>query len=508
MSKPSHRPNREEIKRQRRERKEAQKALRRRQRSEGLETPPQVSLANRKCDFKSLEEEREARMDAVGEQLRVLRSQWPVLLKRLSGIRDPRNVKKVKYRLTLLMIYGILSFVYQMASRREANREMTRPVFMENLNRLFPELETLPHHDTLMRLLSKIEVNQIERCHMDLVREMIRKKKFSRYLIRGYYPIAIDGTQKFALDILWSEECLEREVRRGDDLEAQYYVYVLEANLVFRNGMSLPLMSEFLSYTEGDTEADRQDCELRAIRRLVKRLKAEFPRLAILLLLDGLYPNGPLIELCRKNHWQFMIVLQDTSLPSVWEEYEGLRKLEPKKNHLHRTWGNRRQHFQWVNDIEYFYGPNGGKKQIVHVVVCEECWEEVAENSQVVTKRSRHAWISSEPLDKWNVHERCNLSARHRWGIESGFLVEKRQGYQYEHCFSYNWNAMKGYHYLMRLGHLFNVLSQYSEALVERIKEMGMRGFIRFIRETLSGPWFDSSWGQEDLKVPVQLRLI
>ena len=67
---------------------------------------------------------------------------------------------------------------------------------------------------------------------------------------------------------------------------------------------------------------------------------------------------------------------------------------------------------------------------------------------------------------------------------------------------------MKGYHYLMRLGHLFNVLSQYSEALVERIKEMGMRGFIRFIRETLGGPWFDSSWGQEALKVPVQLRLI
>jgi hypothetical protein len=446
-------------------------------------------------------------MDAVGEQLRVIRSQWPIVLKRLSRIRDPRNAKKVKYRLTLLMIYGILSFVYQMASRREANREMTRPVFMENLHRLFPELEELPHHDTLMRLLSKMEVKEIERCHIDLVREMIRKKKFSRYLIKGCYPIAIDGTQKFALDVLWSEECLGREVKRGDDLEAQYYVYVLEANLVFRNGMSLPLMSEFLSYTEGDTEADRQDCELRAIRRLAKRLKAEFPRLPMLLLLDGLYPNGPLIELCRKNHWDFMIVLQDNSLPSVWEEYEGLRKLEPH-HQLQWTWGNRRQRFQWVNDIEYFYGPNGRKKQIVHVVVCEERWEEVAEDSQVVTKRSRHAWISSEPLDKWKVHERCNLGARHRWGIESGFLVEKRQGYQYEHCFSYHWNAMKGYHYLMRLGHLFNVLSQYSEALVERIKEMGMRGFIRFIRETISGPWFDARWDKGGLAVPVQLRLI
>ncbi len=508
MSKQSRRPNREAIKRQRKEKKESQKALRERQRSKGLETPAQVSLINRKCDFKSTEEERAARVDAVGQQLRVFRSQWPHLLKRLSRIPDPRNAKKVKYRLTLLMIYGILSFVFQMASRREANREMTRPMFMENLNRLFPELKELPHHDTLMRLLSKIEVNQIEGCHIDLVREMIRKKKFSRYLIQSCYPVAIDGTQKFALDVLWSEECLGREVKRGDDSQMQYYVYVLEANLTFRNGMSLPLMSEFLSYTEGDTETDRQDCELRAFKRLARRLKGEFPRLAILLLLDGLYPNGPLIELCRKNHWQFMIVLQDKSLPSVWEEYEGLRKLEPQ-NKLSRNWGNRRQHFQWVHEIEYRYGPNGRKKQIVHVVVCEESWEEVAEDSaEVVTKRSRHAWISSQPLDRWNVHERCNLGARHRWGIESGFLVEKRQGYQYEHCFSYNWNAMKGYHYLMRLGHLLNVLTQYSEGLVERIKEIGMRGFIRFIRETISGPWFDAGWDKEGFAVPVQLRLI
>lgn len=148
MSKQSRRPNREAIKRQRKEKQEAQKALRERQKREGLEPPVQVSLMNRKCDFKSPEQEREARLDAVSQQLGVFRSQWPLLLKRLSRIPDPRNAKKVKYRLSLLMIYGILSFVYQMASRREANREMTRPVFMENLNRLFPELKELPHQDT------------------------------------------------------------------------------------------------------------------------------------------------------------------------------------------------------------------------------------------------------------------------------------------------------------------------------------------------------------------------
>lgn len=60
---------------------------------------------------------------------------------------------------------------------------MSRPVFMENLKQLFPELETLPHHDTLMRLLSRIEVEQIEAAHFEMVRKLIRKKKFARYLI-------------------------------------------------------------------------------------------------------------------------------------------------------------------------------------------------------------------------------------------------------------------------------------------------------------------------------------
>lgn len=71
-------------------------------------------------------------------------------------------------------------------------------------------------------------------------------------------------------------------------------------------------------------------------------------------------------------------------------------------------------------------------------------WEEIARDSaKVVTKKSRHAWISNKPLDKWNLHGRCNLGAHHHWGIESGILVEKRHVYQYEYVFSYDWNAMK-----------------------------------------------------------------
>ncbi len=304
-------------------------------------------------------------------------------MNRLSKIKDPRNPKKIKHKLTVLLTYGILCFAFQMASRREATREMTRPMFMDNLRSLFPELEALPHHDTLARLLEQIDVTDLEKAHLDMIGHLIRNKKFHRYLINGCYPVAIDGTQKFKRTELWDEECLERKIRvpkkEGDEArepeeKKQYYVYVLEANLAFHNGMVIPLLSEILSYTQGDSDKNKQDCEQRAFKRLAERLKKSFRCLSIMVLLDGLYSNGPVMELCRKHKWDYMIVLQDDSLPSVWEEVNALKDLQPE-NRFEQKWGDRQQQFQWVNDIDYRYTcpiTKKEKKQLVHVVICEE----------------------------------------------------------------------------------------------------------------------------------------
>ncbi len=106
------------------------------------------------------------------------------------------------------------------------------------------------------------------------------------------------------------------------------------------------------------------------------------------------------------------------------------------------------------------------------------------------------------------MHERCNLGARHRWNIETGILIEKHHGYNYEHCFSYDWNSMKGYHYLMRIGHGLKVLSQYSESLIKIVKEKGIQGFVDFVRETIMASLLDIRFVKKRLSGPIQLRLI
>ncbi|RKX78019.1 MAG: hypothetical protein DRP87_07435, partial [Spirochaetes bacterium] len=103
---------------------------------------------------------------------------------------------------------------------------------------------------------------------------------------------------------LWDEQYLERRVGDEKARRTQYYLYVPEANLAFRDGMRIPLMSEFLDYGQGENWGEKQDCELRAFYRLAERLHRAFRRLPIMLLLDGLYSVGAVMELCCKRGWE------------------------------------------------------------------------------------------------------------------------------------------------------------------------------------------------------------
>ena len=105
------------------------------------------------------------------------------------------------------------------------------------------------------------------------------------------------------------------------------------------------------------------------------------------------------------------------------------------------------------------------------------------------------------------VHERANLGARYRWGIEAGFLVEKHQGYHDEHAFALDWNAMKGYHYLMRMAHLFNTLARFARHLKALYAKLGVRAAIAFIRQSCAAPWLDPERIRALLSQPFQLQL-
>ena len=66
---------------------------------------------------------------------------------------------------------------------------------------------------------------------------------------------------------------------------------------------------------------------------------------------------------------------------------------------------------------------------------------------------------------------------------------------------------MKGYHYLMRLAHLFNAIAQATKRVARQIRRLGVQAFLSLVRETCANPWLRPPWLQQFVATPSQLRL-
>ena len=128
-------------------------------------------------------------------------------------------------------------------------------------------------------------------------------------------------------------------------------------------------------------EKRKQDCERKAFRRMADMIKSHFRNTRITIVVDGLYACGPIIQICRKNKWGYMIVLKSGAMSTVWDVL-GILKLE-KKNRLRVMWADRTQDYQWINDTEYEYrdSKNTFHRLKLHVVICDESWTEVYSRS-------------------------------------------------------------------------------------------------------------------------------
>jgi hypothetical protein len=124
-----------------------------------------------------------------------------------------------------------------------------------------------------------------------------------------------------------------------------------------------------------------------------------------------------------------------------------------------------------------------------------------------VHMRSEHVWISSMKININNVHELCNLCARKRALIEDSMNTEKNRGYSYEKAFSYDWNGMRCFHYLMRIAHAINTISEFTKKLKQYIKSLGWSVTLEIIFDALSQPWLSTAWIKKQLEKKVQLRL-
>lgn len=467
---------------------------------------PRTQASNVKQRHCSIEEMTADRADKLSSQIQAWRSVLPILIKRFSSIHDPRRAKSVKHQLAVVMLYGLLAFIFRLSSRREINRELSGMVVFENLKRIFPELESIPHADTLARLLERINVNDIEKTHIALINQLIRNKKFKNLLISGCLPVAIDGTQKIYRDgELHDLRWLSRKVGNDEAELNQQYVYVLEANIVFKNGLTVPLLTEYLKtdWNVLNNPEGKQDCELVAFKRLTAKLKKYFPRLKIMMFADALFATQSVLEILTQYRWEYVIQFSRNKLKNFAELLNSMKDTAqtiPGQAYYRERY----QEFYWYHNVTWGY-----ELQLkIHLVSCQEKWEEVDKKTgEIIFKYSQHQWLSSIRITIENVNELCNLGARKIGLMEDSINTEKHRGYHYEHGFSYSWNAMQGFHLLMRLAHAVNALSEFTKKLKKWIKEQGCSTTLKLIKETIFNPWLPREWYEEQHKKSVRLTL-
>jgi hypothetical protein len=375
-----------------------------------------------------------------------------------ANVTDPRDPEKIVYPLASLAFTGVMMFLFRLRARRQIGLLLRNASSATKFQALFG-VEGVPHGDTLDDTFSDLEIDHIQAVVTGMTETLIRKKVLYSYRLLGiYFIVAFDGTGTISFDHRHCPHCLTR-TRNGKTL---YYHPVLEAKLLSSNGFAFSLMTEFIE-NPGD-KVTKQDCELKAFYRLAKRLKTYFPRLPILLSLDGLFAGGPSFDLCRRYGWKFMIVLKDDDLSCLNEEFEALSKLQPENRLVWRTGKQAqiKQAFRWADDILY---TDSDKKE--HTLSVVECLE-TKPHKEGQKKTTKFKWVTNCRVSCRNVTGLSNDGGRMRWKIENeGFNVQKRGGYELEHAYTNNPNSAKVFYLLLQIAHLLAQIL-YKTTLLKR----------------------------------------
>ena len=184
------------------------------------------------------------------------------------------------------------------------------------------------------------------------------------------------------------------------------------------------------------------------------------------LLLDSLFAGGPTFTICERNHWQYLIVLQEGDLPTVHQEFAALTPLAPADHLVFRTGVQRQIHqdFRWVNDLAYV-----DSEHHEHTVAVFQCLETKPDAPGQRTT-TRFKWITNFRVTAPRVVTLANDGGRLRWKIENeGFNVQKNGGYALEHVYCAHPTAGKVFYLLLQMAHLLAQLLEHGSLLRQAV---------------------------------------
>ena len=357
---------------------------------------------------------------------------------------------------------GILKNVCGVETMRDMNENFNEETCIRSLSYLSEDgqLEELPDFTTINNYLERLSPEELSGLRRHMVKELIRSKIFNKSRLLGkYWRVILDGTGLFHFKEKHCENCLVHKIKdENGETRKAYYHKVLEAKIVFSEKIVVSLGSEFIENERED--AGKQDCENAAAKRLLKRIKEEYPRLKICIQGDGLYGVEPLMKECRENYgWEYLFTLKEGTQRNIVKDYRGL---EEDMCHKTKNLCEEKGEGGYYNGVEELTG----KTEIFNVL--EYSYEEEKGDEK---KTIQFMWVTSLKIRQGNLEELIE-TGRGRWKIENeGFNNQKNGIYKIEHINSKNTNAMKN-HYL--LTQVADIIMQIYVSGCKLVRETGI----------------------------------
>ena len=401
-------------------------------------------------------------INIFSDVVNIIKQYFPQLTQKLEELTDTRHQSYVEYKMSVITVTRLLGLLCGIKSMRETTEKFNTEETITNISKLLEiELEELPHYDTINNVFEKIDIKQLRNIQKYMVNRLIRSKMFDKYRYKGkYFQIVIDGTGITSFKERHCKHCLKKTYNKGEENEYSiYYHYVLEAKLVVGD-IVISIDSEFVE--NEDENVEKQDCEIRAFYRMAERIKAEYPKLPILISGDALYCVEPVVKICKKNKWEYIIRLKEERLKLLGEEIDGLEKAEKEEKEI-RYWNNIKYgevEFQKeANVLKYYENKKG--------------------------KTTEFMWVTSLKITEGNKEEIVHYG-RQRWKIENeGFNIQKNGTFDIGHIYSKNYNAMKAHYFFIQFAHTIRQLLEKGLKYIAEIK-MSIKEVSAAITQTLT----------------------
>jgi hypothetical protein len=448
----------------------------------------------------------------VGKALvQTVRHFFPDLNRWLDRLPDARVAEACTYPTRFLAWWGLLLFLLQLRSRRQLDYELDaadNPQLLPNLNRLAQtHMTTRPVHDTLDYFLGKVALTGWERLREQFVQRILRMKVFDAARLLGRAVVIIDATGVFCFQRRHCEHCLTQ--RHGKKI--LYMHHVLEAKLLGPAGVVISLGSEFIDNTDvparagQDAEQIKQDCELKALARLLPRIRASLPQLSIVLALDNLYACGPAFALAEAYRCSYVVTFKEGRTPALWREYRALLKQCPNNVVVQQWDDGRRQEYRWVRQLEH--EDSQGRRWSLNALECRD--------KPAKAEEQYFAWLTPLPVTAKTVAEIAAKGGRSRWTIENeGFNRQKNSGLNLEHVYSHDAEKWKAYYLLLQIAFVLTQLLERGSLLRRLAAGLGdgvrkvfgsWQNIVRRLLESLGSVAWEESWFTAARKLRIQL---